>query len=1237
MADKREDFLIRSTISEVDPDIDLIIRFEEERQARRLILIPSESFASWPVRQALSSVFTNVYAEGYPPPRMTRDDEELLLDFDHQLAYYRRYGDRRFYKGCDYVHFVETLARRRCAQCFATDEISPDQIYVNVQPLSGAAANNSVYDAVVEPGDTVMGMNLAHGGHLTHGSQYNRSGKNYRIVSYEVDRRTERLDYDKIMSLAIEHRPKMIIAGYTSYPWAPDWGKFREIADAVPGGCKLFADISHPAGMVIGGVYPSPVGFADVITFTTHKTICGPRGAVILTTDEEMATLIDNAVFPGEQGGPHVNKFAAMAVAFKLAQTEEFQRLQEMIVKNAVALAEGLQKRGLRLAYGGTNTHLLVIDLNAIETKTGFPLKGEIAARILELCGLVTNKNTIPGDQSAADASGIRLGTPWVTQRGLGTQDMDDLAEIIHKILVNIRPFQYTGLTGDLPRGKIDLYLLEQMKAEVAELAAKAGVERDTRHDGYPHYFWFSNRRSTKASILLDEHRKLRAEIAEVHGWQVPVHYQGEKEELEAANRSAALFDMSDMGILEIRGARARPFLQEASTNNVAALTPNSGQRSFLLDKVGVLIDDVTILRLDTDARGRERYLMLSNAANTEMVKAWLRGLSDCYITFDDEDIFRKVQGPAVVTDLGETLDRASRKTVLSLHGPQSSNTLKKAGCSLPELENDRVWTGNICEIEVLVYRSGMFDGEQHFDIVVPEDRVAELWNLLLRAGATPAGVSTREDLRAEPGLPSYLPGEEKPDGAALFKNGHASLFHLSKTYFVGEKRLRELRPKVGKEEFSWEEKQGKLRQTPLYEEHRKLTRKIVPFAGWEMPVWYRSVLEEHRAVREAAGLFDVAHMGVLEVSGEHAASFMDLVSTNHVRWLEDGQSHYSYLLDPDGRVIDDIFVYRRAVDRYMVVVNAANAEKDLAWLLAVNSRRYVIDREHPDKEIEGEVTIRDLKNPSADADQRVDVALQGPASLAILQRLADDPLLKDRLARISRTQFIETELSGIETIVARTGYTGEDVGYELYLHPQEAPRLWNLILERGADLGVKPAGLGARDSTRTEAGLPLYGHELAGEHDVSPTGAGFAPYVRLHKPYFIGREAHLEREAKRTMQIIRFRMQEKGIRAIRPRDVVVTRRGEYVGAVTSCSIDVEGYQLGLAYVNRRHAREGAELRVFPLPDGEKAEPEKDKKDLIVGDRVAVAEEAVVLPRFPVKGEKRVMPREEAADRAAPE
>jgi len=327
------DFLVREDLSEVDPDTDLIIGFEEERQAQKIILIPSESICPRAVRQALGSVFTNIYAEGYPPLRMTRDEEELLLDFGYELAYYRRYADRRFYKGCDYVHFLEALAQRRIAKCFATDKISADEIYVNIQPLSGAAANNSVYEAFVEPGEMVMGMALPHGGHLTHGSEFNRSGKRYHIVSYEVDPVTERLDYDQIRRLAIEHKPRMIIAGYTSYSWAVDWEKFREIADAVPGGATLLADVAHPAGMIIAGVYPTPIGYADVITFTTHKTICGPRGAVILTTDGEKAQLIDSAVFPGEQGGPHVNKFAAIAVAFKIAQTEKFRRLQERIVR----------------------------------------------------------------------------------------------------------------------------------------------------------------------------------------------------------------------------------------------------------------------------------------------------------------------------------------------------------------------------------------------------------------------------------------------------------------------------------------------------------------------------------------------------------------------------------------------------------------------------------------------------------------------------------------------------------------------------------------------------------------------------------------------------------------------------------------------------------------------------------------------------------------------------------------
>ncbi len=269
------DAYLGADIGLVDPDVHAIIGFEEERQARKLIMIPSESMAPLAVRQALGSVFNNVYAEGYPPLRMTRDDEEMLLDYPHQLAYYRRYADRRFYKGVDYVHFVETLAQRRAALIFANERVSDKNIYVNVQPLSGAAANLAVYDTFCRNGDTVMGMDLYQGGHLTHGSEFNFSGKRFRVVSYGVSKTTGRLDYDEIRDLARQHRPKMIIAGFTSYTWAPDWQLFADIAHEV--GATLLADVSHAAGMATAGAFPNPVGIADVTTCTTHKTLCGPR------------------------------------------------------------------------------------------------------------------------------------------------------------------------------------------------------------------------------------------------------------------------------------------------------------------------------------------------------------------------------------------------------------------------------------------------------------------------------------------------------------------------------------------------------------------------------------------------------------------------------------------------------------------------------------------------------------------------------------------------------------------------------------------------------------------------------------------------------------------------------------------------------------------------------------------------------------------------------------------------
>ena len=411
-----KDYLFRGTLQELDQDVFEMAQLETERQIRKLIMIPSESTAPLAVREALATSFQNIYAEGYPDEELRTMSETELLDYTDRLADYRRYSDPRFYKGVEYADLIESLARRRCAEAFAANGKTADDIWVNVQPLSGAPANNAVYPAVVNPGDTVLGMSLLHGGHLTHGSSVNRSGRLYNIVHYLVDPETEQIDYAQVEKLALEHKPKMMIAGYTSYPWMPDWKKFREIADSA--GAILLADISHIAGMVAAGAVPSPVGYAHVITFTTHKTLCGPRGACILTTDGPLARKIDRSIFPGEQGGPHVHVFAALALTFKLARTAAFKELQLQTVKNCAVLVERLRERGFRIPYGGTDTHLMNLDCKSVVGPDGTTLSGDIAARILDLAGIVCNRNTIPGDKSSFATSGIRMGTPWLTQRG---------------------------------------------------------------------------------------------------------------------------------------------------------------------------------------------------------------------------------------------------------------------------------------------------------------------------------------------------------------------------------------------------------------------------------------------------------------------------------------------------------------------------------------------------------------------------------------------------------------------------------------------------------------------------------------------------------------------------------------------------------------------------------------------------------------------------------------------------
>jgi glycine hydroxymethyltransferase len=385
-------------VQPVDPEIAEAIRQEELRQNNKLELIASENFVSRAVMAAQGCVMTNKYAEGYP--------------------------GKRYYGGCEYVDVAEELARQRAKELFGAE-------HANVQPHSGAQANMAVYFAALNPGDTVMGMNLSHGGHLTHGSPVNFSGKNYKFVEYGVDPQSETIDYDHLRDLAIKTRPRMIVAGASAYPRVIDFKKFREIADEV--GAYLFVDMAHIAGLVAAGLHPNPVEYADFVSSTTHKTPRGPRGGIILCA-QEWARKIDSAVFPGIQGGPLMHVIAAKAVCFKEALSEEFKQYQENIVQNAQALAQSLVENGLRLVSGGTDNHLMLVD---VRPKS---LNGKEAEAILESVNITVNKNTIPFDpETPFITSGIRLGTPALTSRGFTPDDMKQVGLAIAQALSNAR------------------------------------------------------------------------------------------------------------------------------------------------------------------------------------------------------------------------------------------------------------------------------------------------------------------------------------------------------------------------------------------------------------------------------------------------------------------------------------------------------------------------------------------------------------------------------------------------------------------------------------------------------------------------------------------------------------------------------------------------------------------------------------------------------------------------------
>lgn len=382
-------------VKKADPEIAQAIMEEQKRQNSHIELIASENWVSNAVMAAMGSPLTNKYAEGYP--------------------------GKRYYGGCECVDVVENLAIARAKELFGCD-------YANVQPHSGAQANMAVQFAVCKPGDTIMGMNLDHGGHLTHGSPVNMSGKYFHIVPYGVNAQGF-LDYDKLREIALESRPQMIIAGASAYARTIDFQKFREVADEV--GAVLMVDMAHIAGLVAAGLHPSPIPFADVVTTTTHKTLRGPRGGMILCNQEAAERFnFNKAIFPGIQGGPLMHVIAAKAVCFKEALSEEFCAYQQRIIDNAQALCGGLLSRGIQIVSGGTDNHLMLVDL------TNFGLTGKAVEKLLDAAHITCNKNTIPNDpQSPFVTSGIRLGTPAVTSRGMNVEDMDKIAEAIAMVI----------------------------------------------------------------------------------------------------------------------------------------------------------------------------------------------------------------------------------------------------------------------------------------------------------------------------------------------------------------------------------------------------------------------------------------------------------------------------------------------------------------------------------------------------------------------------------------------------------------------------------------------------------------------------------------------------------------------------------------------------------------------------------------------------------------------------------
>ncbi|MCW8131878.1 MAG: serine hydroxymethyltransferase [Planctomycetota bacterium] len=1056
---------------------------ESDRQRRELILIPSESICFPECAAAVASDLGNIYAEGQPDPRLSRAPAAMARDGSVFQAWHRRLSDARFYRGCREADRAELLAKGFLAEAFARLPGSPaaSSIHANVQALSGAAANLSVYTALLEPGDGLLGLDLSHGGHLSHGSPFNVSGKLYRAASYGIDEQAKgaarKLDYNRIRELAKQHRPKILIGGSSAYPWDFDWAALRSIADEV--GALLMADIAHLAGMVFAGVLNNPLPHAHIVTFTTHKTLCGPRGACIVGTCAETMRKIDNAVFPGLQGGPHVNAIAGIARLFEIVcqRGDEFAAFQKKVVANAKVLAEALAGEGFTLEYGGTNTHLMLVDLKSFKTQgAGARLDGETASRLLENAGIICNKNTLPGDANASKSSGVRFGTPWLTQRGITPDQLKQLAKVTRELLGSAHSFAVWVPAGE-----------ERCRARVPFEA------------------------------LIDARRKT-AQIADM----LPYPPMPDAEEFS----STFIMPTTVNGRtgFHVRGEKARLALDQALTCNVQNLAEGQIAHGFLLKPDGSVIDDVLVQCLGHKKdgafgpNGEDQFALLVHLDRADTATAWLTALSDGYVLLDPNDCYVKIDGPFTVEPLEQ-------------------------GLLTPKL---------------------------------------------------------REAARTKEAL---LLGADQ---------GHAEMFDATKVFFLGQKAIPAKFAAPAKKPYVCNLPEGPLKKTLLNDWHKKAGAKMVPFGGWEMPVEYPGgIFAEHAAVRSAAGLFDVSHMSALEVSGAHAVAFLETVFTNCAARLVPQEAQYSYMLLPNATALDDLYVYRISGDRFMVVVNAGNAERDLHWLNAVNSGEVIIDEALPAKRAPGPVKITDLR--AAGKDSLLDLAFQGPLSAQILSEMAAEPAQKKRLLESKLNDFFDVNLKGIPVRAARTGYTGEEMGFELFVHPDRVVELWEALLAQGADRGVKACGLGARDSLRIEAGFPLFGHEIEGSEQLSLTEADYGFVSRYHVPFYIGRDAYIRRNAPRKKRLLR--LKGAGRRSVRAGACVLGPDGKPAGVVTSFAFSDAEFNYHVIAAVQAKFKPGATVKVARATPEQVASGEPLDESKIV--------ELAVLPRFPEPSEKK--------------